>query len=79
MFYAKGLLLQTDLMELSAPTEGSFQIAQDKSFVSSFYATGLAEATVLDSCYAKGKGVVVDCLVRWGKLEIGKLASIFSK
>ena len=48
----EGLLLQADILELSAPAEG------------------LAEATILDSRFEKGKGVVADCLVRWGKLEV---------
>ena len=49
----EGLILQADVLELSAPEDG------------------LAEATVLDARYEKGKGVVVDCLVRWGQISVG--------
>lgn len=54
----ESLLLQTDVLELTAPTEG------------------LAEATVLDSRFEKGKGVVADCLVRWGQLEVGDVVVV---
>lgn len=51
-------MLQTDVLELNAPTEG------------------LAEATVLDSRFEKGRGVVADCLVRWGQLEVGDVVVV---
>jgi translation initiation factor IF-2 len=49
----EGLILQADMLELSAPAEG------------------FSEATVLDARFEKGRGVVADCLVRWGKLSVG--------
>lgn len=33
--------------------------------------TGYAEATVLDACLEKGRGVVVNALVTWGSISIG--------
>ena len=33
--------------------------------------TGYAEATVLDACMEKGRGVVVNALVTWGSIAIG--------
>jgi translation initiation factor IF-2 len=49
----EGLMLQADMMELVAATEGQ------------------CEAVVLDANMEKGRGVVADVLVRWGKLEVG--------
>lgn len=49
----EGLLLQAEVLELTAPTEG------------------FAEATVIDARFEKGRGVVADCIVRWGKLSVG--------
>jgi translation initiation factor IF-2 len=49
----EGLLLQAEVLELSAPTDG------------------FAEATIIDARFEKGRGVVADCIVRWGKLSVG--------
>lgn len=49
----EGLLLQADVLELEAATEGQ------------------CEAVVLDANMEKGRGVVADVLVRWGRLQVG--------
>jgi translation initiation factor IF-2 len=33
--------------------------------------TGQAEATVLDACMDRGRGVIADVLVQWGNLSVG--------
>jgi translation initiation factor IF-2 len=38
---------------------------------SSLYTLFLPQATVLDACLDKGRGIIADVLVQWGELSVG--------
>lgn len=68
------------MLELSAPTEGLAEATVLGTCSMPYYGScvllNIFSLIDTDSRFEKGKGVVADCLVRWGKLEVGDVVVV---